>query len=391
MLRGGHKETHQREGGTATPLPSTSQAEAERLNAASPVTKADARVDTPDMLQRPKTSGGPGDRSTLFHKKVAPSNPGPENQTFTFPFLSPSKSNTTVLYAAEVHEDPEEGIIGIALGSPTMNSQWNNPNQANDYVSNNSGTITHISSASALPETAEPKADAPKQKLSRWKSIFGRKQQAPAEQKPSFYQLAQSVIPARADSHHDEDSIDSPATRVEEPKDDRRSVSPPVFRPEIRESRKLPKGQEQPPVSTRPRALTIATNPQSKPKTSLMRSASSPKPPPKDAFPNSPIVPQLVLPGTVQSGSSGNGRSPLLDVDIPSIKMERYSVMFGSLLQSNPGNRQSSLLTRRQGNSERLKPLNELTVKVGHSKYNILQLEPNKVFRRRAKSPETDL
>jgi hypothetical protein len=253
-----------------------------------------------------------------------------------------------------------------------MNSHWSNTNQATDFVSNTSGTVTHISSNSALPETAETRTDAPKQKLSRWKSIFGRKQQPPAEQKPSFYQLAHSVMPARADSHHDEDSIHSPSTRVEEPKDDRRSVSPPVFRPEIRESRKLPKGQEQPPVSTRPRALTIATNAQSKPKNSLMRSASSPKPPPKDGWTNSPTVPQLVLPATGQNSSSSSGRSPLLDVDIPSIKMERYSVMFGSLLQSNPGNRQSSLLTRRQGNSERLKPLNELSVKVGHSKYTFV-------------------
>ncbi|CAN9347901.1 unnamed protein product [Alternaria alternata] len=41
--------------------------------------------------------------------------------------------------------------------------------------------------------------------------------------------------------------------------------------------------------------------------------------------------------------------------------MERYSVMFGNLLQSDPS--RSSLLARRQGNAERVKPLQELSAK----------------------------
>jgi hypothetical protein len=59
---------------------------------------------------------------------------------------------------------------------------------------------------------------------------------------------------------------------------------------------------------------------------------------------------------------------PLLDVDIPTIQMERYSVMFSNLLQQNSGgqspSRSSTLLERRQGNSERLKPLDPLSTKV---------------------------
>jgi hypothetical protein len=43
--------------------------------------------------------------------------------------------------------------------------------------------------------------------------------------------------------------------------------------------------------------------------------------------------------------------SPMLDVDIPRIEMERYSVMFGSLLKP----RDSSLLTRRQATLEKLR------------------------------------
>ena len=41
---------------------------------------------------------------------------------------------------------------------------------------------------------------------------------------------------------------------------------------------------------------------------------------------------------------------PMLDVEIPQITMERYSVMFGSVLQSQP-----TLLTRRQAAVQKLK------------------------------------
>lgn len=47
---------------------------------------------------------------------------------------------------------------------------------------------------------------------------------------------------------------------------------------------------------------------------------------------------------------------PLLNVDIPSIKMERYSVMFNGVLQ--PQSSSSSLLARRQATLDRLKTIN---------------------------------
>ena len=49
---------------------------------------------------------------------------------------------------------------------------------------------------------------------------------------------------------------------------------------------------------------------------------------------------------------------PLLSVEIPSVQMERYSVMFGSLLQNN-GSSSSSLLARRQATLDRFKIANE--------------------------------
>lgn len=55
--------------------------------------------------------------------------------------------------------------------------------------------------------------------------------------------------------------------------------------------------------------------------------------------------------------SSALSSSPLLDIEIPSIKMERYSVMFSNVL--NPQATSSSLLARRQATLEKLRTIND--------------------------------
>ncbi|KAF2019663.1 hypothetical protein BU24DRAFT_459309 [Aaosphaeria arxii CBS 175.79] len=389
ILRGGQKETHQQDQSPPVPLPSHPQVDSDRLKAFTPDTNADTRVETADMLQRPKTSGGPTDRGRQFHKKTTPvALDSSQNLIASFP--SPTKSSTTLLYAAEINES-REGVIGIALGSPTMASHWNSP-YSTDFVTSNAGTVTQITSNSPVAGSVEVKQDYPKPKLSRWKSIFKKVQPPPQEQKQNFYQLARSVTPARADSHHDDESTHSSTTTPpEEFRDDAGSSSPPAFKPEIRESRKVAKGQMQPTTETRPRALThgnLATNQTPKTRTALSRSSSSPQPPMRDP----PPVPQLVIsggtqnpPGPLYASPTSLTDKPLLDVAIPTIKMERYSVMFGNLLQSSPDGstaQSSSLLMRRQGNGEKLKPLNELTVKNNHASHSS-ELKPQ----RRATSP----
>jgi hypothetical protein len=49
----------------------------------------------------------------------------------------------------------------------------------------------------------------------------------------------------------------------------------------------------------------------------------------------------------------------LLDVDIPTIRMERYSIMFGSLLRQPSNGQQSNLLARRQATLDKLKTMDE--------------------------------
>ncbi|KAF2865961.1 hypothetical protein BDV95DRAFT_632063 [Massariosphaeria phaeospora] len=381
MLRG-HKESkeskeaYQRDTDRSTPLPTHSQVDLERLKAATPtpVLRAEVRLETPDLLQRPKTSNGPADRGRMFHKKVAPAAPNEtDDQAFVFPFSSPS-NRTTVLYAADFHEEPEEGIIGIALGSPTMTPHW-------DTTLPTTGTVTHISSGNrSQPSLAQPTGtnhELPKPKLSRWKSLFKKN---PQQEKISFYQLAQSASPARADSHHDDESLDSQS--LSQLEGDYRAASPPTFKPEIRESRRVPKGQAQPSIATRPRALTTGVSPTRK-SSFMWRSTESPKPAPKGGEVSSASVPKVVVSGNSQVNSprTGGGLS-LLDVDIPDVHLERYSVMFGSLLESSSAG-SSSLLARRQGNSEKLKPLNTLSAKHEEDGSRNRTLKPQ----RRATSP----
>lgn len=55
---------------------------------------------------------------------------------------------------------------------------------------------------------------------------------------------------------------------------------------------------------------------------------------------------------------------PMLDVDIPSIHMERYSIMFGSVLKQPSSDQSSSLLARRQATLDRLKTVNEAIAEI---------------------------
>jgi hypothetical protein len=361
MLKGAHKETLQRDTHNTAPQPTLSTVEADRLKAATPVTRAESRIEPLDfdMLQRPRTSSGPGDRSTLFHKKVIPVQSG-DDPRFDVSYISPTKSTTT-LDTAQLSE--QEGIIGIALGSPTMPPQhWHA--LSTDFVTQNHGTITQISSNNQTPESYprvyESQGEAPKPKISRWKSIFKKTAPPPRQNKDTFYQLAKSINSAGAVTHQANDSVYSRSLAQE----DDATVNPSpthTFKADIRPSRNKLTGHGHLTADTRPRALTTGSA-SGKVKSPLSRFALSPRP-------QIPTQSYAVLPSVTVSGASQTaspqlpGGKPLLDVDIPTVRMERYSVMFSGLLQPQTTNA-SSLLQRRQGATDKVKPLNGFSVKV---------------------------
>lgn len=359
-----HRGDAQQEGAQKSmPRSGNSQTDIDRYLSATPISKKERDVETPNMVPRPSTSGGPGDRRTLFHMKTNPvaSNHSQNDLPSSLPLNS-----TTFLSTARA-TDSSEGIIGIALGSPTVDSYWTGTPQAS--VLNAASQSTDNMSAFSQPYSPAPSAVrtvAPKSKLSRWKSMFKKAAPPPPQpEKPSFYKLTTTVTATRAgraDSHHDEEAVKS-VRQYAEPMNDR-TPSPPTFKPNIRASRTFTTPRIAPsPPQTRPRAFTATSLP-ANPRVSVVRSATTPIP--SNMVANDfPAVPRLFVSQSAQQVPTltGDGK-PLLDVSIPDIKLDRYSVMFGNLLQPASSNRSSSLLVRRQGNTDKLKPLNKLSVKV---------------------------
>ena len=319
------------------------------------------------MQQRPRTSSGPGDRSTLFHKKVVPVQ-HLHDPPFNASYASLAKSTTTLYSTTQLPEG--EGIIGIALGSPTMPPQhWNVPT---DFVTQSQGTVTQITSNGQPPEASRPvngtQGDVSKPKISRWKSIFKKTAPPPKPNKDTFYQLAKAVNSARLVNQQANESVDFPSVNFDDDASTRPSPTA-TFKADIRPSRNK-KGQGEP-ADTRPRALTVGSVPNGKVKSPLSRFALSPRP--QRPMNDSPQLPSVTVSGASQTTSPRIALDkPLLDVDIPEVHMERYSVMFSGLLQPQATNTSSSLLHRRQGNADKVTPLSGLSIKVRVSTNELL-------------------
>ena len=198
-LKNSQKDLRQQEDLPTPPLTgadSEPRNDAQSLKPVAHTTNPGKRVDTPDQVQRPKTSSRPGDRGKHFHKKGVPITITSDDHTYNFPLPTPK----TVLYTAEIHED---STIGIALGSPTTPAHWNQNARATDFVTNQPGTTTQISYDNSFTDSSDTSHDMAKPKISRWRSLFGRKASHNVQQTP-FYQLQQ--FPSgqnHVDSHSD--------------------------------------------------------------------------------------------------------------------------------------------------------------------------------------------
>lgn len=349
-LKNSQKDLRQQEDLPAPPLTGTDSEprnDGQSLKPAAHTTNPGKRVDTPDQVQRPRTSSRPGDRSRHFHKKGAPISITSDDHTYNFPLPTPK----TVLYTAEIHED---STIGIALGSPTTPAHWNQNTRATDFVTNQPRITTQISYDNST-DSSDTSHDMAKPKMSRWRSLFGRKASHNVQQTP-FYQLQQ--FPSgqnHVDSYSD---VGSQRPRAASRSASRAALSP-TATSEKQESRKRAKAAKKA-AADQAKAKPEAENSTTTTKSPILRERS-PVLPPKDNWDSPANVPK----STVSSDSENNSpctldSGPMLDVDIPDTQMERYSVMFGSLLRPD---RPSSLFLRRQANPEKLKPLNELSMK----------------------------
>jgi hypothetical protein len=351
LLKPGRRGAQQEETRTqnSIPSPNAPQTDFDRFKAATPVPRAERTLEAPEMVARPSTSGGPGERAIQFHKKTMPA-PSVYSEDRFLAFSSPTDS-TAILHAVESPED----VIGIALGSPTVGSNWNSTTQATTENLIAGAQMSLQGHANASTTTITGPQVQHKPKVSRWKSLF-KKTAPPPKEKPSFYQLAQQVTPARADSHHET----SPKSKSRPQLKTEGGVTLPVsvFNPDIRASRN--RSHEN--VSSkdvqhgRKRSATLDAG-RSAPRYRFQRSATTPNPPPAGSA--KADMKFLEGPPTQSSQSAG-----LLGVDIPDTKLDRYSVMFSGVL--DPAANRSSLYERRQSkvNADHVKPLEKIAIKV---------------------------
>lgn len=203
-------------------------------------------------------------------------------------------------------------------------------------------TVTFDPSHSGEPSTASPlskahldrqgKAPGPatlntplKRRPSRWNilgGLFGKKNVSPSSAVTQIYQMQDGSKPA---SHHkDNVLIGTESLGV------------------------VPKGKDRFHRSRSSSTRLTKTKGGTRPAFRRTRTAPTPHPPEVDPSPSSKgsnadnIFPKLQLDG-----------QPMLSVDIPNIQLDRYSVMFGGLLQPTPPPpSQPSLLVRRQAHLE---------------------------------------
>lgn len=302
-----------------------------------------------DEIQRPMTANSALTRSRTLHTTGARIVVQADEQTFDFPTPSPE----AVYQSREMLNRDPTIPIGMAIGSPSQNNAtaWKQSHPAPPSIPDADPNVDTTNDADAAAAAHPTTGDGKKPKVSRWKSLFGRRaaDKPPATPAP-FYQLQPSVpqtpaVPARLGVL--DDPIQSQASLAE-------SVKSKGGKPKTRLRSKSSAAADRPALfPLDPPQMPKIPPAQGSPKLSA-KELEKKKPSRFGKFPD--FHHKEPRPPIIRAETS-----PMLKVDIPTIEMERYSVMFGQLLKDD---RQSNLLMRRQGNPERLMPLNADALKV---------------------------
>ena len=278
---------------------------------------------------RPRTGGGKSDRSEMDRKWGSPKRSKPSHNDLSSWEQYRSRTEQQVLHEARL----EQFSIGMALGSPS-HPPWTQPPR-NDTPDSGFSVPTSTQSGSFSSAPYEPFVEDHRQR-GKWKmfgGIFSRKGSShPTTPASPFY----SVVT---------DLRNQPPVLAPQP------ASKPSVGHEARSHQDWSPDFPSPLGSAGPRSADNQRPTKSKPL--MPRAYTSPDGP---ALAPSPVVPakDLPPPGPKRSAST----APLLQVDIPDVAMERYSIMFGSVL----GKPRSSIMVRRQQQLERLKVVDDFPV-----------------------------
>ncbi|KAI0596453.1 hypothetical protein F4775DRAFT_312815 [Biscogniauxia sp. FL1348] len=334
------------------------------------------------MSERPSTSGGPSSKKSAkgahnFDKRISrddsfldlragrgagfrPYTPGRGQLRTPDVSIGSSPASQAAFFPAATMPIPESsnegkyGEIGMALGSPTTHR----PQKGGTWNSQSSLRPRQTSAPGLSPSSGNSSADSfdvpvPKKQPGKWKllGLFGRKHSGssePAAPAPESTGPKRSYKPA-----HIEPSVTSFQTYP-----DTRGAG--VGRSETLKERK-PASKNKPVVSRSQTMPQIASP------------AREQKPRPRDPkitddFGSLPINRNAnnIRPSGPSGPSAPSG--PMLNVEIPNITMERYSVMFGSVLQPQPP-QQPPLLVRRQATLKKLKSIDDAVEREEEGKY----------------------
>ncbi|KAI1277475.1 hypothetical protein F5Y07DRAFT_398400 [Xylaria sp. FL0933] len=311
-----------------------------------------------NMADRPSTSGGPSSRKTAktdfkFDKRVSRDDfylgsrvyggtRSGANAPFRDQLPTPDASPKTVpiqQFATRTKDwEPTKGAvmetrhggIGMALGSPTQapsfSDTWNTQNTARVEKESYSSTTPPLSRGSSVDTFDMPLSRKP---TGKWK-LFGLFTRKPSEQSVPAISIS-DPNGLYGTNRPEEAIVTSQAPPPSEPKNPTRSNTT--------SSRKAPKHK---PIIVR--SQTMPSNVQADRQEQKTRAGE------KQRGKSSSRTP-----AAFDTGHQPNpAAKPLLNVEIPDVRLERYSVMFDGVLNSNP-----SLLSRRQATVPKLKSIED--------------------------------
>ncbi|EFQ27666.1 hypothetical protein CGRA01v4_02943 [Colletotrichum graminicola] len=333
----------------------------------------DKRVSKDDMYIRPHSSARGGYKSYHIPIRDNPASPIESPGDFSYDY-SPARTFTVRTQTPDSMDSNMGTIaIGMAIGSPThpppqfsASSEFAASSEflttsvsatRSDWQPQSSGMSTSMVMASPEPpqETSEP-APAPKQKSGRWK-LFGRSKSKRLASSPvTISQPMNLQQPSASRTDFEKFPTTNPASDLGRRNTERKPAEskPPMLRSQTA-------GPTAPPSPKDAKAPKLLS------RMASTRSARSVK---KSDI-SGPVHVSMAVP-VMPPKPSASPKPPggFLDVEIPSIKMERYSVMFGNVLgqprevQASTSGQQalhssSSLLERRQATLDRLKTISD--------------------------------
>ena len=305
-----------------------------------PVLRREPSITRTPSPRRPRTAGGPHTERRVL-TKARPAAPGQIFGGLDRNHAFPTPPHSSIMYGSDMGYSSEDVAIGMAIGSPSQARSPLPPLPAEVYHSTPFSASSPRDTLDLMDHPMSATGDYLLRQKGRWRmfgGIFGKKGASNPASPASPNDYRHSPISAGTHSETGQWQPQIKSHRdVEHPRNFSRSPSRAMDgeRDGVKE-----KKMEKKPQIPRSRFGLRRT-----PTVSAVQAEERSPPPAKESW------------GYGHAAWQPAGeKSMLLQVDIPESHLERYSVMFGSLL---PPKQPSSLLARRQSKLDQLKSTEE--------------------------------